>query len=411
MDFIDQIKALSSNLSSQLDRIKTEEATKTSLIMPFIQALGYNVFDINEVVPEFDANVGASRKYKLDYAIIQDGKPIILIECKHHADKLANDDAHSQLFHYFAATKARIGVLTNGLMYRFYSDLVEPNKLDEKPFLEIDMLNLQDGAIAELKRLSKQSFDIEEILTTASELKYTREIQRILTDELNAPSDEFIRFFAAQVYPGRITERVKEEFEGFVKRAFRQFIREQISGLLQSASSLAESGSTEPEQAAESPSEDEDQSSNGVVTTEEELEGWYIVKSILRESIEASRVAMRDVMTYCGILLDDNNRKPICRFYFNNPERLRLGLFDHGVEGKNEEKVDLGKVDDLYQFADRLKKTVEHYEGWLRTPRALVNPKTKPPCRYGEGGFQVLWADLSSNTIPSHGTSLPLRAG
>lgn len=362
MDFIDQIKTLSSNISAQLERIKTEEATKTSLVMPFIQALGYNVFDITEVVPEFDANVGASKKYKLDYAILQDGKPIILIECKHHSEAFTNGNAYSQLFHYFAATKARIGLLTNGVVYHFYSDLVEPNKLDEKPFLEINMLNLQEGLIDELKKLSKHSFDIEEILTTASELKYTREIKRILNEELNNPSDEFIRFFASKVYPGRITERVKQEFEGFVKRALRQFIREQISGLLQSASSLAESESGESSKVEEIDSDSTQQEPNGIVTTEEELEGWYIIKSIMRESIDPSRVAMRDVMTYCGILLDDNNRKPICRLYFNNLERLRLGLFDHGVDGKNEEKVDLAKVDDLYQFADRIRKTVEHYE-------------------------------------------------
>ena len=362
MDFIDQIKTLSSNISAQLERIKTEEATKTSLVMPFIQALGYNVFDITEVVPEFDANVGASKKYKLDYAILQDGKPIILIECKHHSEAFTNGNAYSQLFHYFAATKARIGLLTNGVVYHFYSDLVEPNKLDEKPFLEINMLNLQEGLIDELKKLSKHSFDIEEILTTASELKYTREIKRILNEELNNPSDEFIRFFACKVYPGRITERVKQEFEGFVKRALRQFIREQISGLLQSASSLAESESGESSEVEEIDSDSKQQESNGIVTTEEELEGWYIIKSIVRKNIDPSRVAMRDVMTYCGILLDDNNRKPICRLYFNNLERLRLGLFDHGVDGKNEEKVDLTKVDDLYQFADRIRKTVEHYE-------------------------------------------------
>ena len=179
MDLVDQIKAIASNLPNQLDRIKTEEATKVSLVMPFIQALGYNVFDINEVVPEFDANVGASKKYKLDYAIFQDSKPIILIECKHHADNLNNGDAYSQLFHYFASTMARIGVLTNGISYRFYSDLVESNKLDEKPFLEIDLFNLQEGLIDELKKLSKQSFNIDVILSTASELKYTREIKRI----------------------------------------------------------------------------------------------------------------------------------------------------------------------------------------------------------------------------------------
>ena len=362
MDFVDQIKALASNIPDQLDRVLTEEATKSSMVMPFIQSLGYNVFDITEVVPEFDANVGASKKYKLDYAILQDGKPIILIECKHHAEKL-DGDAHSQLFHYFAATDARIGVLTNGVSYRFYSDLVESNKLDEKPFLELDMLNLQDNLIEELKKLSKQAFNLDDILTAASELKYTKAIKAILHEQLNEPSDDFVRFFAAQVYPGRLTERVRQEFTAFVKRAFKQFIREQISGLLQSASNLADGISEEPESTAEeeTTAETSDRDSR-IVTTEEELEGFYIVKSILSSSIDAARVAHRDTIGYFNVLLDDNGRKPICRLYFNNTDNKRLEFFDYTEEGRKEEKVSIAEVNEIYQYSDRLKATVQYYE-------------------------------------------------
>jgi len=368
MDFVDQIKAIASNIPDQLDRVLTEEATKSSMVMPFIQALGYNVFDITEVVPEFDANVGASKKYKLDYAILQEGKPIILIECKHHADKLDGGDAHSQLFHYFAATDARIGCLTNGLNYRFYSDLVESNKLDEKPFLELNMLNLQDNLISELKKLSKQSFNLDEILTAASELKYTKEIKRILADQLNAPSDDFVRFFASQVYPGRLTERVRQEFTSFVTRAFKQFIREQISGLLQSASDLADGLSPSAQEANEgeaaAPAEAESPTPDSrIVTTEEELEGFYVVKSILSSIVEPGRVTQRDTISYFNILLDDTNRKPICRLYFNNTDNKRLELFDYTEEGRKEEKVSLSEVSEIYQYADRLKATVQHYEG------------------------------------------------
>ncbi|MGG6242655.1 type I restriction endonuclease [Nodosilinea sp. AN01ver1] len=357
MDLVDQIKAIASHIPNHIDLIKTEEATKVSLVMPIIQALGYNVFDINEVVPEFDANVGASKKYKLDYAIFLEGDPIILIECKHHTDNLLSGDAYSQLFHYFAAVEARIGVLTNGIFYHFYSDLVEANKMDKKPFLEIDMLNIQESLIDELKKLSKQSFDIGTIVSTASELKYTREIKRILVEELNSPSDDFIRFFASQVHPGRVTERVRLDFETFVKKAFRQFIREQISGLLQSASNLAE---TEPIEIQSSPDE-AISSNNGVVTTKEELDGFHIVKSILREIVDPSRICMRDVINYCGIILDENKRQPICRFYFNSLSNLRLGIFEYDSEGRKERKEDLKNVSDIYAHADALRMTLDFY--------------------------------------------------
>lgn len=363
MDFIDQVKALAGNVQAQLERIQTEEATKSALVMPFIQAMGYNPFDISEVVPEFDANVGASKKYKLDYAILQAGEPIMLIECKYHEDKLG-EEVHSQLFHYFAATNARIGVLTNGVVYRFYSDIVEANKLDKKPFLEVDMLNLQEASLVELKKLTKESFDLEEILTAASELKYTKEIKRILAEQLNEPADEFIRFFAAQIYSGRVTEKVKQEFAAFVKRGFKQFIREQISDLLQSASNLAE-GITPP--TVEEPT-DEDEGIEGsdresrIQTTEEELEAFHVVKAILRQTVEPSRVNQRDAVSYFSVLLDDNNRKPICRLYFNNPENKRIGLFDHAEEGRAEEKIAIAAVDDIWQYADRLVATVQHYD-------------------------------------------------
>ena len=228
MDFIDQIKSISALVSRQMDSVLTEEATKSALLMPFIQALGYNVFDITEVVPEYDANVGASRKYKLDYAILKDGEPIIIIECKHHKERL-DSSAYSQLSHYFNSTSARIGVLTNGISYQFYSDLEKPNKLDEKPFLEIDMLSLQEPLISELKKITKSAFNIDEIITTASELKYTREIKRILAEQFNSPSEEFVKFFAKQIYNGAFSGGIKQKLTELIKRSFHQFIREKIS--------------------------------------------------------------------------------------------------------------------------------------------------------------------------------------
>lgn len=343
MDFVDQIKSIAANIPNQLDHILTEEATKSALVMPFIQALGYNVFDITEVVPEFDANVGASKKYKLDYAILQEGQPIILIECKHHTDALG-EDARTQLFHYFAATHARIGVLTNGVTYRFYSDLVETNKLDEKPFLELNLLNLQEPLIEELKKLSKHSFDIEEILSAASELKYTKEIKRILLEQFNEPTEDFVKFFAAQVYSGSVTKRVREEFTPFVKRAFRQFVREQISGLLQSASNLADAEANNEAPAA---AEEMEEETNGIETTDIEIEGFHIVRAIVSEIVDPGRITYSDKMSYCNVLLDNKTTKPICRMYFNNPERKSIGLFTHGDEGKQEEKISLDEVHDL----------------------------------------------------------------
>ena len=157
MDFIDKIRELSVRIPKQLEYIQTEEATKNALIMPFISALGYNVFDPTEVTPELCADVGVKKGEKVDYAILQDGKPIILFECKHHSADLNKVHA-SQLYRYFSVTEARFSVLTNGIIYWFYTDLDASNKMDGKPFFEFSMLDVKESSVEELKKFSKSAF-------------------------------------------------------------------------------------------------------------------------------------------------------------------------------------------------------------------------------------------------------------
>ena len=343
MDFIDEIRALASRIPGQIEHIQTEEATKSALIMPFIAALGYNVFDPTEVLPEYVADVGTKKGEKVDYAILQDGKPIMLFECKWHGTNL--DSEHmSQLFRYFSVTDARIGVLTNGLEYRFYSDLEAPNRMDKKPFLVFDMMNVQESLVVEIKKLTKSAFDIEEIISTASYLKYTRELKRILAEELSSPSDEFVKFFASQVYSGNMTQSALTQFTGIVKDAFNQFIREKINARLKSALT----GETAPvviDDADTGAEEGDDAEEERIVTTEEELEGFYIIKSIVREDVDVSRVLHRDTRSYMGVLLDNNNRKPICRLHFNNPSKKYIQVFG---KGRKAERIDINGLDDLY---------------------------------------------------------------
>jgi hypothetical protein len=157
--------------------------------MPFIAALGYNVFDPSEVTPELNADVGLKKGEKVDYAILRDGKPIILFECKHHAADLSKVHA-SQLYRYFSVTEARFAVLTNGLVYWFYTDLEAANKMDSRPFFEFNVLDVREQDTEELKKFSKSSFDLNNIITTASELKYTREIKRILFEQMQEPTEK-----------------------------------------------------------------------------------------------------------------------------------------------------------------------------------------------------------------------------
>lgn len=362
MDFVDRVREMAARIEKRVAYVQTEEATKNSLVMPFINnVLEYNVFDPGEVVPEFTADVGTKKGEKVDYAILKDGKPIMLFECKRYGWDLDKEEA-SQLYRYFSVTEARFAVLTDGVIYRFYSDLDQPNKMDAKPFLEFNMLAFEEALVEELKKFSKSSFDLEEILTTASELKYTREIKKILAEEWSNPSDHFVRFFASQVYSGKKTQTVMQEFHPITKSAFHQFVSDRISDRLKSA--LAEETAAASDRIRQEPAvpteegAEEEEEEGGVVTTEQELQGYYIVKAILREVIDPKRVWMRDRKTYCAILLDNSNRKPICRLHFNTPQK-HLGLFD---EHKHEERVPIEDVDDIFRYAERLKATSSFYE-------------------------------------------------
>lgn len=325
------------------------------MVMPFIQILGYNVFDPLEVTPELIADVGTKKGEKVDYAILRDGKPIMLFECKKSGGELHVNNA-SQLFRYFHVTEARFGVLTNGLVYRFFTDLEKPNKMDEKPFFEFNVLDFKERDVEELKKFAKSAFDLDTILTTANDLKYTRAIQNRLADWLTSPPEEFVRLVAADLLGSkRFTPIVKDQFTAITKRAFEQLLSERITERLKGAMA-SEIASTSQTDAPVIPIEGV--AEQQIVTTAEEIEGFHAIRAILREIVPAKRIVMRDALSYCAILLDDNNRKPICRLRFNNSKKLRLGLFN---EKREEEQVPLENVDDIFLHATRLKATLNSY--------------------------------------------------
>lgn len=353
MDFKDQIKQLGDRVAKMKEKIQTEEATKNAFIMPFIQALGYDVFNPLEVVPEFIADIGIKKGEKVDYAIIKDEHPIILIECKHWSADL--NPHNSQLFRYFHTTKAKFGILTNGIHYRFYTDLVEPNKMDEKPFYEFRIDDIKDAQAEKLKEFHKSYFNLDSIINTASELKFMSELRTILVKEISEPSDDFTRFFAKTVYPSIVTPKVLEQFRGLVKRSFHQFINDSISERLKSA--LA----TDQQKAEELEREESTVTSNvveeKVQTTADELDAFYIVRAIVCAKVNVARIAHRDQQSYFGVLLDDNNRKPICRLHFNGKKKF-VSFFD----ADKEEKIELASNSQLYDYAARLLGAVEQYE-------------------------------------------------
>lgn len=353
MDVKEKIYTLSERIEKIVDQIKTEEGTKQSLILPFFQILGYDVFNPLEFCPEFDADYGIKKGEKVDYAIIIENEPTILIEAKACNDNL--DKHGAQLFRYFNSSKAKFGVLTNGIKYRFFTDLDETNKMDQKPFFEIDLLNLNDTQISYLKNFERDSLDVNSILSTAEELKYSNLIKDFLKQQLTSPSEDFTNYVLSHIYEGRKTATVVEKFLPIIKRAYNQLITETLSTkfaeTLKGDSKLEDSNKIQEEISA-----DIDENTHKIITTPEELEGFAIIKSILRTTIDPNDITYKDTETYFGILYKNNTRKWICRLYLGSKKSIIIPNNDKG-----QERYYLETLNDLYSYEDQLKNIVANF--------------------------------------------------
>lgn len=360
VEFSERLDSLATKVKNQATAIGTEEATKNAFVMPFISTiLGYDVFDPLEVVPEFTADVGTKKGEKVDYAIMRDGEVQILIECKPSMGSLKVEHA-SQLFRYFSVTNARIAVLTNGVLWHFYTDLDAPNRMDGKPFLVLDLLDIDETLIPEIQKLSKESFDLESIISAAEELKYIGALKREIASQFREPTDEWIKFFATRVYDGSYTQKVRQQFTGLVGKAAHQFLNERVNDRLKAAlgvSGIAQAADPAPATSAEAVEADLDRDTE-IETTLEELEGYQIVKAIACGEVKPQRVTHRDAKSYFAVLLDDNNRKPVARLHFNGKQKY-LGLLD---EDKTETRHPIDELDEIYSHADEIREAVRRYK-------------------------------------------------
>lgn len=363
MDFKDEIKQLADRVEKLKSNILTEEATKNAFVMPFIKALGYDVFNPLEVVPEFISDIGTKKGEKIDYAIFKDGQPSILVECKHWNQNLDIHDG--QLLRYFHVSKAKFAILTNGIVYRFYTDLVEPNKMDEKPFLDFNILEIKENQTEELKKFHKSYFDVNNILNTASELKYTSALKALIHAEIHNPSPDLVKYFTKQVYPNMITQKVLDQFTSLTKRSFSLYLSDLISERLKSALKKEETEQVEQNQPEKAPVEIVKEKLTE--TTHEELEAFQIVRSILRQKVKVSRIVYRDAQSYFSILLDDNNRKPICRLFLTSTKKQIVI-----IENKVENKFELTTLDDIFNLSDNLINSVKSYD-LAKTDNVIAN--------------------------------------
>lgn len=360
MEIAQKIATLASRAKEQLDHIVNEEATKNAMVMPFIQSLGYDVFNPTEVLPEFTADVGLKKGEKVDYAIKNDGVLSILIECKPRTTDLA-DAQFSQLYRYFNCTEAKFAILTNGIEYRFYSDLDDTNKLDNRPFFTFRLTDYNERDIEELKKFAKPVFNVDTILSTANRLKYTNLAMASFSKMLKEPPREFIKFIAQDFFDGRMTQQVLDEFTPIIRDAMAQHIKEQVSLRLKQAlatTSGDESGAVNLQSIQMDSEEPSQNTDDEIVTTQEEIDGYNMVRAIVASEVAPERVFMRDAKSYCAVLLDDNNRKPICRLHFNSKIFKRIEIRQDNESVKH----DLNALTDIFNHRDALIAVVKSYE-------------------------------------------------
>ena len=349
MSFAEDLKNFSSRVELLKDTIQTEEATKMSLVIPFFQLLGYDVFNPLEFCPEFTADVGIKKGEKIDYAIIINGAPTILIECKWCG---ANLDKHSsQLFRYFGTSPAKFGILTNGIVYKFYTDLEESNKMDLTPFLEVNLSDVRENYINELKKFCKEVFDKDNIFSTASELKYSNLVKELLKKELDDPSDDFVRFVLNFIYEGQKNQKVIDKFKPIVRKSYNSFMNDTLNQKITSA--LSKDETDQAAVAEELILETE----NKIVTNEEEIQAFYIVKGILAGVLNIQDIVYRDAESYFGIIFQDNNRKPICRLNLDT-KRKQLLIPD---QTKTFTRYYIESLNDIYLYKDNLIEVAQRY--------------------------------------------------
>lgn len=353
MSFEEQVRAFADRIPQIKTKLSTEESTKNSLIMPLLNILGYNVFDPTEVNPEYTADFGVKTKEKVDYAILKDGQPIMLIECKPCTMTLGNKQA-SQLYRYFSVCDAKIGILTNGLEYYFYTDLDEANKMDKKPFLTINLEALTEDNITQLAKFQKESFDTKLIITQGQRMREVGDLVKLLQDEIDSPSEDFVRFITKKFYDGVVNQKIVEKYRPMIKAAFSQIIANRLNTKVQA---LQQSIDTDIQTV-----ESSDTKNDGIVTTEEEILGFAIVRAIGMKVVPVERIQMRDAKSYCAILFDNNNRKPIVRMHFNSPTTKYVSTFNK--EGKETKQ----KVDNVYGLYGLQDQILEAITGYLETP-------------------------------------------
>lgn len=360
MDFTNKLASLKERVETLKSEVLTEEATCNSLILPFFSALGYDPFSLDDVMPQASVPIGRKKDARVDYVLKVDGEPVCVVEAKPLGSNLSAEN-DSQLRHYYAASVARFGLLTDGNQYRFYTDLDKPNILDDTPFLEFKIETLKEPLSNELERFCKQSFSENDIIDRASDLKDLTALRIVVKDLFTTPTEDFIRILLNQgVYDGMKTSAIISHYEPLVKKALDDYIRELVNTRINAALDTTSAVTAEETPHAENKSPEPEKKK--IITTKEEIESFYIIKSILRPHIDAQRLTYKDTQPYFAIQTDNKSTRWICRLFIRESKNHRIQIY---TGDDNNPIFNFTGLDNLYTFEKEIieaaKRRIEEY--------------------------------------------------
>jgi hypothetical protein len=356
VDFSQRVSDLANRSRHAATYALTEEATKTSVVLPFIQMLGFDVFNLEEVVPEFVADVGIKKGEKIDFALRLDNKIAVLMEVKPITMSLGSAQ-FSQLYRYFAVAEARLAILTNGREFWFFSDIEQANRMDAKPFFVFDVQSYDESQVNELARFQKTIFAIDSILEAASNLSRVKLAAAYLKNQLASPDDDFVRLIGRQIDSRNLTKAVIEELRPTIQSALDVVIRDRIQDKL--GVTFAQEAPPRAAPTAETSVEDPPEAEpSEIETTADEQMAFMIVRAIGSKVAPIERITLRDAKSYCAVFMDDNNRRPVARFYFNAKSVKSIGIFN---SEKVEARHQVQGPSDIYRFAGEIEAVVAAY--------------------------------------------------
>lgn len=198
-DLLSSLQKQSNFVSKYKGTMYNEEHTKLGFIIPFFKSLGYNMHCPDEVITEYACDFGIKKGEKVDFAIMKDKHPYILVEAK-HCDKELNEKFASQLSRYFNQTDAKLGILTNGIQYWFYSDFDKVNVMDTQPFFKFDILNISEGDALSLHKFTKDVFlSDDKILTNWKLVDVVDTYYNWLDSQMSTPTRDILKLFCSDL--------------------------------------------------------------------------------------------------------------------------------------------------------------------------------------------------------------------